>query len=345
MCSSLARVYSVSLVVADGLGDQVENNVNIFDVGKKTGGRISRMTKTVDKVFLKAIDLDSDIYHLHDPELIPIGLKLKKIGKIVIFDSHEDVAKQMLTKPYLIAPLRRLIAIVFSIYERYSCKKFDAIITATPSIKDKFININSNTININNFPLVNELNNYSPWENKKNEVAYIGGITKIRGIEQILEALDLTTGIKLNLGGEFGNQQLESDVKALKGWRNVKHLGFLSRNEVFNILERSRAGLVTFLPAPNHIDAQPNKMFEYMSAGIPVIASNFPLWREIIEGNDCGLCVEPLNPGAISKAIQYLNDFPEESKRMGENGKKAVLERYNWNIEERLLFDLYKRLA
>ena len=85
-------------------------------------------------------------------------------------------------------------------------------------------------------------------------------------------------------------------------------------------------------------------MFEYMSAGVPVIASHFPLWREIIEGNDCGLCVDPLDPAAIAKAIDYLVTHPQEAERMGRNGQRAVAERYNWKIEEAKLLQLYAGL-
>jgi glycosyltransferase involved in cell wall biosynthesis len=116
----------------------------------------------------------------------------------------------------------------------------------------------------------------------------------------------------------------------------------VGREGVREVLGRSVAGLVTFHPLPNHIDAQPNKMFEYMSAGIPVIASDFPLWREIIAGNQCGLCVDPNNPTAIAAAIQYLVLHPHEARRMGENGRKAVLDRYNWSAEEQKLFRLYE---
>ncbi|MBD3768073.1 MAG: glycosyltransferase, partial [Gammaproteobacteria bacterium] len=104
-------------------------------------------------------------------------------------------------------------------------------------------------------------------------------------------------------------------------------------------------GLVTFLPAPNHIDAQPNKMFEYMSAGLPIITSIFPLWREIVEGNQCGLCVDPLDPQAIGEAIQYLIDNPVEAEQMGKNGRQAVEQKYNWTIEEQKLLDLYAGLT
>ena len=110
------------------------------------------------------------------------------------------------------------------------------------------------------------------------------------------------------------------------------------------MLAKSKAGVVFFYPLPNHIDAQPNKMFEYMSAGLPIITSNFLFWREIVEGNECGLCVDPLNPKAIGEAIQYLIDNPAQAERMGGNGRKAVEGKFNWPVEEEKLLALYKEL-
>ncbi len=346
MCSSLAKNenYKVSLVVADGKGDEIKNSVNIVDVGPKTGGRISRMTTTVKKVFEKAKELDSDIYHLHDPELIPIGLKLKKLGFKVIFDAHEDLPKQLLGKPYLGKAVKVILSKTFELYEKYACKKFDYIITATPHIRDKFLKINKKSVDINNFPILGELANKTPWDEKKDEVCYVGGIAKTRGIKEVVKAMEFTQNVRLNLAGSFSENDVETEVKSYDGWKNVNEFGFLDREGVADVMSRSKAGLVTLYPTINYLDALPIKMFEYMSAGLPIITSNFSLWKEIVEENDCGICVNPLEPQEIARAIEYIIVHPQEAEQMGQNGKKAVLKKYNWGIEEEKLFRVYGEL-
>ncbi len=346
MCSSLASMaaYDVSLIVADGLGDEEQNGVSIYDVGK-LNGRWNRFMKSTSQVYDKAVRIDADIYHLHDPELIPIGLKLKKLGKKVIFDAHEDLPKQMLSKPYLNRITKKIASFIVTFLEQYTCKKFDAIVTATPYIKAKFLPINSNTIDINNFPIVSELENRGSYSNKKDEVCYIGYISKVRGIKEMVQALELTDTCRLNLAGTFNDAAIEAEVKSLQGWSRVNVLGFLDRQAIKALLARSKVGLVTLHPTLNYIDALPVKMFEYMLAGIPVICSNFPLLEKIVAESQCGLCVNPLNPKEIADAIAYLLTHPDEAEKMGENGKQAVLTRYNWAHEEAKLFQLYKEFV
>lgn len=343
-CSLVKAGYNVSLIIADGKGNEHREGVHIYDVGAFKG-RINRIRNATKCVFSKAVTMNADIYHLHDPELIPYGLNLKRLGKTVIFDSHEDVPKQFINKHYLNRPTRWLIAKIFAAYETWACKRFDVIVTPTPFISKKFLTINPRTIEISNFPIIGELAAATSWYDKHRVICYVGGINANRGIREIVTAMSMTnSSVRLNIGGEFEDKEIESEAKEHLGWTKVDALGYLKRDGVRDLLSRSIAGLVTLHPIVNYLDALPTKMFEYMSAGIPVIASNFPLWRKIIEGNDCGICVDPLHPSEISSAIDFIVNNQERARQMGENGRIAVQNLYNWPIEERKLINLYQSL-
>lgn len=343
-CVSLAKYSnSVSLIVADGKGDELKNNINIYDVGIFRG-RLERIRNAPDKILKKAIELDADIYHLHDPELLTIALKLKKEGKKVIFDAHEDVPTQIISKPYIAKPLRRILSKLVAMYEKYICSRLDCVVAATPHIRDKFRSMGIKSLDINNYPLLNEGgDDKKVFSLSKNKVCYVGGISSVRGAKEIIEAMAFVKypDVKLALAGIFNEAKLEESLKSMTGWSKVDYIGWLNRDEVQDIYAQSFAGLVTLHPILNYIDALPVKMFEYMNAGIPVIASNFPLWRNIIEESKCGICVDPLNSEEIARIINYLSENPNIVRDMGANGKRAILEKYNWNKEEKKLVNLY----
>jgi len=346
-CTSLAKLqnYKVNLVVADGLGNESKNKIQIYDIGSSTG-RFKRIFMTTKKIYKKALDLNSDIYHIHDPELIHIGFKLKKNGKKVIFDSHEDVGEDILIKMWIPFLLRKLISLVYSFFEKYYCKKLDIVITATPHIREKFVIRGLNAIDINNFPILSELTlGKNHWNEKKQEVCYIGAISKERGILEIVNAIGNIEGVKLNLGGSFSEKELEKSCKKLDGWNNINELGYLNQNEISNVLKKSKAGLVVLYPTSTYKPSLPVKMFEYMASGIPIICSNFQLWNDmIITVYKCGIAVNPKDPKEIMDAINYIINHPEESKEMGERGRKAVIEKYNWDNEEKKLYSIYSNL-
>jgi len=345
MCVSLADSgYNVTLVVADGKGNETSKGVSILDIGEFQG-RFNRIIYAPRRAFREAFKLDAAIYHLHDPELIPIGLKLKRVGKTVIFDSHEDIPLQLLGKPYLAPPISRMLSVVYKLFERIACSRFDAIIAATPFIREKFRRINSTTVDINNFPLLGELTAPSQEPKKRSIVCYVGSIAAIRGIREMVHAMDyVRSDIRLEVAGIFSEPALRDEVCKHPGWQQIDELGFVTREDVRDLLARSMMGLVTLHPVINYIDALPVKMFEYMSAGVPVIASDFPLWQEIIEGNDCGVCVNPLDPAAIAAAIDTIVENSDRAREMGQNGQKAVLKKFNWGVEEKKLLKVYKNL-
>lgn len=343
-CSSLAKKYQVNLIVADGEGDENINSVKILDVGKSQG-RLNRILKARKAILEKAKILDADVYHLHDPELIPIGLKLKKLGKKVIFDAHEDFPKQILTKPYLPFSLRKVLSFFAAFGEHILCRKFDGIVGATPFIANKFLKINHNVVNINNYPKIEELQSIERPQSQRvqGQVCYIGGISLERGINEVVQALTKTkNNVNLKLAGKFHSEELAKDIKQEEGWGKTEFLGFVGRKEIRKLLSTTQIGLVTLHPTVSYLDSLPVKLFEYMCAGIPVIASDFPLWREIVLKNNCGLCVDPQDPKAIAEAIDYLIDHPKEAEQMGKNGFKAIQAEFNWLNEESKLLKFYE---
>jgi len=340
--SLLEAGYDVTLV-AQHDKDEIVEGIKILFLPKPRN-RIARMTMTMRQVFRKALKIDADIYHFHDPELMLIGLLLKLRGKRVIYDVHEDVPRQILSKDHIIDLFRKPASIFIEAFEAFSAKRFDGVVTATPYIDKRFIELGANSVNVNNYPIVSELSSaQNQWGAKERAVCYVGGIARIRGAVEMLDAIG-KTGYRLLLAGNL-EVGLEQELMRMPGWPQVESLGFVDRKEVRATMARSIAGMVLFYPEPNHIDAQPNKMFEYMSAGIPVIASNFPLWREIIEGAKCGICVDPLDAEQIAGAIQFIGEHSAEAERMGKNGRKAIEQTFNWDNEEKKLIKVYEQIT
>ena len=340
-CSLVNNGFNVNLVVADGKGHQVRKGVSIFDVGFSKN-RLDRIFFKTKRILAIALEMDADLYHIHDPELIPTGIKLKKLGKKVIFDSHEDIPSQILSKTYLNPIVRFGISKVFNLYQAWSLRKFDGIVTATPHIKNKLMLINNKIENINNFPILGEWAYDNDWSQKQAEISYVGNLSKMRGTTDLVKAMGLVgSKVKLNLAGTCSEKNLLQSWYKLKGWKQINYLGNVSRKKVGKLLKKSIAGAVTLHPEKNHLSSLPIKMFEYMSVGIPVIASNFPLWKSIIKKNKCGIIVNPNNYFQIAETINYLVNHPKEAKSMGLNGRKAVKKLYNWQNEEKKLLKFY----
>jgi glycosyltransferase involved in cell wall biosynthesis len=315
---------------------------------RRPSNRFERMFLTTWHVLMKALNEKADVYHFHDPELIPIALLLKTVGKKAIYDVHEDYGKAILSKYYLPRHTRKSIAWLSNLMEKSAAKCFDAIITATDDILKNFSR-HKRAVAVHNFAILSRFANKDSraQTDKGFNVIYVGGLTQERGISEIVQAmeyLDSSTNPKLVLYGKFSPESYEEKVRKSKGFDRVEYQGWVKPEDVYIKMPQATVGIACFHPEESHINAMPNKLFEYMAAGLPVIASNFPLWKEIVEGNNCGLTVNPLNPREIARALEYLIEHPDETRKMSENGRRAVVEQYNWETESKKLLALYDDL-
>ncbi|MGH9404455.1 MAG: glycosyltransferase family 4 protein [Terriglobia bacterium] len=348
-CKSLAAAGHCTTLIAPYDRCECVEGVNIRPIPAMSS-RFARMMIAPWRVYREAMRLSGDVYHFHDPELIPVGLLLRARGKTVVYDMHENVPQDILGKEYLPAALRRPLGTAMDCLERVSSHLFSGMIAATPAIARRFAHLDGRLAVVQNFPAREE---FGPrigldWNERENSVVYAGSITRDRAIREMVEALTVVPGglqPKLRLAGVFSPPELRQEVQALPGWDRVVDEGLLTRPQVRDLLGRVRAGLLVLHPTPNYVQAQPVKLFEYMAAGLPVIASDFPLWREIIDGVGCGLLVDPLKPNDIAAAIEYLLTHSSEAQTMGARGRQAVLESYQWDTEKAKLLRFYARLV
>jgi glycosyltransferase involved in cell wall biosynthesis len=339
----------VLLMVADGKGniEKQSESVSIHDLGKLEGGRIKRAILGSCRSFFAIIQIKPKVVHFHDPELIPIAVLLKILGYSVIYDVHEDVPSQILSKHYLSSYSRRPLAWVMSCIEWIAARVFDVMVTATPTISERFPN--SKTITVHNYPIIDELycDNAKAYKDRPQVFAYAGALAEIRGVLDLLDALSMVSKFSeagLELAGTFSPPEFGEVVKAHANWNRVNYHGEISREQVASLYASSRAGLVMHHPVPNEVDALPIKIFEYMSVGLPVIASDFRPLRELIDSVGCGLIVQSQNLNAIAEAMCWILENPIEAEEMGKRGKEAVIRTYNWNVEGDNLHDLYNKL-
>jgi len=343
-CRSLARAgYEVTIIGPHSADTQLES-VSIRAIAKQRF-RALRMTQSAWRVFRVALRENAEIYHFHDPELIPIALLLRGMGKRVIYDVHEDYPKDIYYKPYLPRIFRRVVSSVVAAAEVSAARHFSAVVTVTPFIASRFSGANEKTVVVRNFPYREELLGESAksWDSRRVAVAYVGTISPQRGIAEIVEAAGLLPE-SLAATLEIAGENVPPKVMQQPGWARVRHHGILDQRRTYELLRQVRVGISCQHPIPTFVDSIPVKIFEYMGAGLPIIISNFPFWREMLDGFKCALFVNPLKPREIADALEYLLANPGEAEAMGSRGQAAVAAQFNWNSESKTLVDLYTGL-
>lgn len=347
-CRSLAAAGHVVTLIAPHERDETVAGVRVQAIRDVPEGKLRRMTTTTWTVYRQARRLNLDVYHLHDPELIPVGLLLRQHGKHVIYDAHEHLPDSIAGKCYIPRALRTPVAALCRALEGVAARRFSAVVAATPTIAEQFQGSAAETVVVRNYALLREwpAHDALPWRDRLDAVAYVGGITWNRGLREMVAAVNrVGATTRLTLAGPYSPPGLLREAASLRGWHRVDDCGVIDRYQVAALLRRVRAGLVVLHPTTAYVQSLPIKLFEYMASGLPFVGSDFPLWRDLMHGSDCGILVDPLDVGAIANALELLLTRPRDAEEMGRAGRALVERQYCWESEERALLELYARLG
>lgn len=348
-CVSLAKAgYNVHLIIGHTKKEKIDGVV--IHPLPKFGNRLDRIRRGNKIAFNIALEINADVYHLHDPELLPLGLKLKQKGFKVVYDMHELVGLMIRSKKWIPLILRWTMEKLYMYYENKAFQQFDKVIVVTEKMVTDYTNkmypIYANKVEIiRNFSLVENIKNTAPIEqDKKGQtiLIYVGGLTRQRGILDVVEAIQEIDNVGLWLMGpweneDFQNACIEADVKS-----KLEYFGILPMPEVYKYIQASDIGLTILNPTVNHLASLPVKAFEYMAASKPQIMSNFPFWEKSFV--DCVVFVDPNNKLEIQNAIRDLVENTVLRMELGSKSLKVVEEKYSWEMESTKLVDLYKTL-
>ncbi|MBI5762075.1 MAG: glycosyltransferase family 4 protein [Planctomycetes bacterium] len=351
-CRTLARAgHDVQLLVNNPPAPE-RDGVHFHALAPATSSfRPLRIRRRLNDALAKALDLKADVYHVHDAEILSIARHLKRDGAKVIYDVHEDSPQEVLDMNPGRPIYRTAKYFAFKRLWATAPRVVDHFVAATPAIAAMFPP--GLTTTVCNFPLSEEFSGAAPANRLSDSpdaprrFIFIGGISAIRGAREMVQAMSLMpqeANARLLLVGEFQPPELHSELARLPGWSRVDVLPWQPREKLGELLAGSIAGLVPFHPGRNHTEALPNKIFEYMAAGLPVIASDFPLWRGLIAADNAGLLIDPLKPASIADALSALLTDPARAAAMGRAGAALVRTRYNWEAESAKLVDLYATL-
>ncbi|MBO6719038.1 MAG: glycosyltransferase family 4 protein [Rhizobiaceae bacterium] len=342
-CAALRQAgHEVMLLVADGLGAEAWNGIQIHDVGAR-GQRLHRMTVLPWRALRRVRRLNPDVVHIHDPELLPVAVVLSMSGKLVVYDAHEDLPRSIKSKHWLPNWLLGTVSFIAERVENFCAGRMSAVVAATSPIAARFERPNRLVATIRNYPNLSNVPIVEPSPEPKT-FCYVGAISLHRGIMEMLRATHLA-GARLILAGRFGDEQLQATVEKLPEWNNVEYLGVVPHEEVWPIMRRAHAGLLFLHPVRNYIDSLPVKLFEYMAAGLPVLASDYAGWPDIVRSNQTGYLADPLDAEAIARVMRRVLAEPKQAQKMGQLGRKLVLSGYSWANEANNLVKLYEQLA
>lgn len=345
-CRTLSRAGYEVVLIAPHDRDQIVEGIRVRAV-RKPKSRRERMTHTAWEIIKAALKEDADLYQFHDPELLPWAKLLQVLGKKVVFDMHENYPKTMLTKPWVHPKLRRFLFRLYGIAEYLLLMKTPVIYVENSYPKYSHL---GPFATVQNMPMINEMTHIRETKYSIPTIGYIGCVSSERGTLTILKSLQMLKERGITVHWEcIGDLDNNHEVDVLRfiqqhHLEGIRIRGYLPPIEGWRIISRCHVGVAVLLPLANYVESYPTKMFEYMALGLPILVSNFPLYREVVERYRCGLTVDPEKPEELANAIRWFLQYPEESEKMGLRGMEATMSVFKWETEAKKLLGLYESL-
>jgi glycosyltransferase involved in cell wall biosynthesis len=340
---SLAKAgFDVSFLVPHDK-DEERDGVKIISVPRHPKGW-KKLVTSPWLLYKRALKLPKDsIFHLHDSELLWIGVLLKLRGRRLIYDAHEDTPLQVSYQHWIPKLLRKPYAWFYYWLEKLCGRLFDHIIIAEPVIAKYFPP--SKTTLVRNFPIASDFpESNHPYLQRSKKIIYVGLLSRPRGAIEMAEAARIAKAgvdFKVIFAGDFSPAELRNEIVDRYP---VECMPWMTVAQVVDLMMDARAGMIVAHPIERYKTNYPVKTFEYMAAGMPVIASKLGESGAFVREGQAGILVDPLNPHEIADAIQYLLANPDEAAQMGKRGRQLVLEKYNWEREALQLTGLYRKL-
>jgi glycosyltransferase involved in cell wall biosynthesis len=340
-CVSLAKAgFDVSLVVQSEVSED-DCGVHIVGIPERTS-RLQRIFLGPISAFNASLKTGATIFHLHDPELLPLALLYRILGKKVIFDSHEDVPRQIYSKTWL-GPkwMRKIISALYGALEWFFILFCSRVISVTPEITNRFPE--RKKVLIRNYPIL-KLVEAEKIPHPKLRAVYAGGLSEIRGICEVIRAIHGLDGkLELWLLGPWSGEEYRKKCMNEAGWKYTTYFGNVRPEEVYKYYAQCDIGIALLFPEENYLRSLPIKTFEYMAAGLPVMMSNFPYWLENFK--DGAIFVDPGNVVQIEDALTKLTTDHAYRSELAEKGKENVMRNFSWENESKTLIQTYKELT
>ena len=343
--SLLSFGFNVSILTNDGGVEECVDGLNIYCT-KFWRSRLMILFFAKKQFFRKSQNIDADIYFIHSPELLPLALTLKSLGKKIVYDAHEDLPNHILEKEWLPRFSRLPISFLSNIYMNFVFARIDALISPHSHVIDRYSTINNNSILVTNFSKSEPDSNFDITEylSRRRVICYSGTAYYHSNQIQILEAIKNLENVIYRIAGTIPDK-LFLKMQSHEAFEKVNFLGLMEYRFLKDFYQKARIGMVIMdyklnLGSKKGTYAV-NKIFEYMESGLPIICSDYDLWIQVIEKYNCGIFVKPGDITAIKNAINYLLENPILAYEMGQNGFKATQIEYNWIFEEDKLRKLF----